>query len=562
MAAKGFSPTLTNGDIAVPMARNAYAVRVNEEITALWGNVGFNPMIGYGATGDGTTDDATSWADMLSDISAAGGGVVNLTHNHRIGSALTLPSNILIKGNGKVISAPSSGAIAGLFQTNSTANQSGTISSNAALFDRQLTLTSATGFSVGRIIELIKTVGGGVFYNHMAEIVSVVGNVIQITPPMPFALLTSDTYTLNARQVRENITIENLIFDGNSNASATRGMLLQRTKNLNINQVYFKNFLGGAGAYIDAGIGTQLTNMFAQNCGTGSEAAFNIRAQTDLIASSIEDRFSAGFGQLWFMVTNSHMAQLSSNRAGVSATGRGVKFDGCLYCSADQVEGNDSSATGIAVTLGSNFNTFSNFIALRNRGGGGNDVGLWFDGTSGDNTVNNVLAKNNQTFDIQIPTGSDRNAIINADYDTISNTGIDNLVIAKQSVGAYQLLGWADVNFNSANTDHAITIKFPTKYWRIGDIFVINNGTTASLTTARGGVFTATGGGGTTIAADQVLSAITSNAVNGVNGLAMTLAAGITSQYVNYATLYYRTSTAQGAAATGRVYIMGRPIPA
>jgi len=39
MAAKGFSPTLTNGDITVPAAPGDYAERVNDEVTALWGSM-------------------------------------------------------------------------------------------------------------------------------------------------------------------------------------------------------------------------------------------------------------------------------------------------------------------------------------------------------------------------------------------------------------------------------------------------------------------------------------------------------------------------------------------
>lgn len=41
MAAKGFSPSTTNGDLPTPMARGDYADRVCEEIEALWARVGF-----------------------------------------------------------------------------------------------------------------------------------------------------------------------------------------------------------------------------------------------------------------------------------------------------------------------------------------------------------------------------------------------------------------------------------------------------------------------------------------------------------------------------------------
>jgi hypothetical protein len=122
--------------------------------------------------------------------------------------------------------------------------------------------------------------------------------------------------------------------------------------------------------------------------------------------------------------------------------------------------------------------------------------------------------------------------------------------------------GYAAVDFNATNTDHQIDLSIPANHlYRFNGIFVYNNGTTASLTTARGGVFTATGGGGTAIAVDQALSGITSNTINtNANGIALSqaLSVGVS----NFAgPLYYRTSTAQGAAASGWVYIYVQLFP-
>lgn len=118
--------------------------------------------------------------------------------------------------------------------------------------------------------------------------------------------------------------------------------------------------------------------------------------------------------------------------------------------------------------------------------------------------------------------------------------------------------GSVAVNFNSANTDHAITITSPTTNYRISGIVVINSGTTASLTTARGGVFSSTAGGGTVIAADQALSGLTSNAVNTATSQIVISGLGA---WINFTTMYFRTSTAQGAAATGKAYVLINPLP-
>lgn len=114
------------------------------------------------------------------------------------------------------------------------------------------------------------------------------------------------------------------------------------------------------------------------------------------------------------------------------------------------------------------------------------------------------------------------------------------------------------VNLNSANTDNLITITSPTTNWVVQSILLVNNGTTASLTTARAGVFSSTGGGGTVVAADLALSTCTSNAVNTAAGIC---ALPAFSDWFNLTQVYFRTSTAQGAAASGDVYVWIRPIP-
>jgi hypothetical protein len=91
-------------------------------------------------------------------------------------------------------------------------------------------------------------------------------------------------------------------------------------------------------------------------------------------------------------------------------------------------------------------------------------------------------------------------------------------------------------------------------------VVVKNKGTTASLTAATAGLFTATGGGGAVLAANQALSAITSNAVNTDRNLtSLALSAPFVSR--NHERLYFRVGTAQGVAATADVYLFIQPLP-
>ena len=135
--------------------------------------------------------------------------------------------------------------------------------------------------------------------------------------------------------------------------------------------------------------------------------------------------------------------------------------------------------------------------------------------------------------------------------------------VINSQLSTAQLLGGsvANVNLNSANTDNAITITSPTTNYVVEAVFVKNKGTTASLTTATAGLFTSTAGAGLALAANQALSPITANAVNtDANGMALAITVGARS-WISSTTLQFRVGTAQGAAATGDVYVYIRPIP-
>ncbi len=133
---------------------------------------------------------------------------------------------------------------------------------------------------------------------------------------------------------------------------------------------------------------------------------------------------------------------------------------------------------------------------------------------------------------------------------------------ALYTMGQLILGGYAlNVDLNAGSTDTAIAIRSPTTNYRVNAVFVRNKGTTASLTTATAGLFSAAAGAGLALAATQALSAITSNAIGtDANFLQMTATiAGRTA--INNTTLYFRVGTAQGAAATGDVYVYIVPLP-
>ncbi len=121
-------------------------------------------------------------------------------------------------------------------------------------------------------------------------------------------------------------------------------------------------------------------------------------------------------------------------------------------------------------------------------------------------------------------------------------------VLARQ--GCLGILTAADLNVS--NNDNAITIE-SGRY--IIEKLVVENAS-VSLTTATAGLFTAAGGGGTTIAADQALSALTAS----TKFKDLTLQAVAGTDVFAGGTLYFRTGTAQGAPATANIFLMGRKL--
>ena len=112
---------------------------------------------------------------------------------------------------------------------------------------------------------------------------------------------------------------------------------------------------------------------------------------------------------------------------------------------------------------------------------------------------------------------------------------------------AIRLIGYAQgINLN-ATGDTVIPVINSTTY-SVSNVVLTNAST--SLTTAAAGLFTAPSAGGTAIVSNAALSAATGSTVVSQRTVASTAAQ--TGQ-----NLYWNVGTAQGAAATGDVYVYG-----
>lgn len=114
----------------------------------------------------------------------------------------------------------------------------------------------------------------------------------------------------------------------------------------------------------------------------------------------------------------------------------------------------------------------------------------------------------------------------------------------------YGLLAFkTGVDLNVATSDNALTVE--AGRYRIDKVTVEN--ASVNLTAATAGLFTAAGGGGTTVAADQALSALTASS----KFKDLTLDAGVGTDVFTAGTIYFRVGTPQGAPATGNVWVWG-----
>lgn len=127
------------------------------------------------------------------------------------------------------------------------------------------------------------------------------------------------------------------------------------------------------------------------------------------------------------------------------------------------------------------------------------------------------------------------------------------------SLGTIRCVPLTAVNFNAANTDHAITVSLPAGVtrWAVSALRISN--ASGTLTTATAGLFTATGGGGIAICSNTAVTVSTS--ATDTNNNYMSLGANNpTSEAYNETTVYFRVGTAQGSAVTGDVILTIIPL--
>lgn len=295
-------------------------------------------------------------------------------------------------------------------------------------------------------------------------------------------------------------------------------------------------FAEGGGYYLVVSKNVGETNAVLQNRGYNANAAPTTVVPSGSQISPAGEKGEAGAAPGDALLASNNLSDVDDtamSRTNLGLTSTAVTALTSFLLKADNLSGLANTAisrTNLGVAIGTNVQAFNAFLAAI--------AGI------------SPIAAN------QIFYGTGANTVAFTSLTSFARTLLDDstAAAARTTLGSllprYGLLGsLTAVDLNVATSDNALTVE-STRY-RI-DKLVVDNGS-ISLTTATAGLFTAAGGGGTTLAADQALSALTASAK--FDDLTLEAVCGTDVQTA--ATLYFRVGTPQGAAATCNVWLFG-----
>lgn len=131
---------------------------------------------------------------------------------------------------------------------------------------------------------------------------------------------------------------------------------------------------------------------------------------------------------------------------------------------------------------------------------------------------------------------------------------------AKLSEIARMSVRLTGINFNSANSDNAISIPLPPGYssYLVSECRIFN--ASASITAATCGLFTATAAGGTAIVTSGTAITVSATAPGSNNSAQKLTINNADTEAWNLGTLYFRVQNAEGAPATASVLLIIIPL--
>jgi hypothetical protein len=334
----------------------------------------------------------------------------------------------------------------------------GTFATRHSTITPSFQVASASGFSVGGYGMLgyssAQAYYGGTQTYELYQIVkikSIVGTTI--TPYEAIRIpLAAAGYGVAPATLAQNVCISGLTFDGISatgtigyNGIYATGLANSRLENLN-----FKNFGPTSGIYGSTGIysnlcyRTRFSGLTFDGCGNGAAASFISYHESFCIYSDINIT-NSNFGMLWIEGLGHQVTNLISG----GSAGRSIKLMGVCWSNFVNVDGSDAAngETGLSIQLGCYRNQFDNVISTACTSNG-----VHFQGSQNVyNTMNNVQAFGNGGADIVFNATDAYNLVTNAQYGSISDAGVGNIVESSAPGTGYS--PWTPIAGDTWGTD-------------------------------------------------------------------------------------------------------------
>lgn len=397
--------------------------------------VGQFSVLDYGAAGNSVADDTAEIQAAIDAAEAAGGGVVYIPRGtYRISSSLVNDSQkvkIVGAGIGQTIIKPVGTASpfnAFTFQGTGLGSALGPLTTDFISGDKVADLTNASGLAVGDLLYFDSTVSVPLGQKSSISMIAEVSNIstlaITLESPSPILIQTSETHTVKEWTPLYAPGLSNLTIDlGTATGAVRRGVLVKDVRNGVFEHLEILNS-SEAGFYSVRGYRNHYSGINLRKSGSGNESDFTASFETLSHFNDIQSVNATGFGPQWIACSYCFGSGVMS----VGATGRGIKFHGVLQSNFANLAGLNSASTGIAITLRTQHNNFTNLVAMGNAASsGGNDIGLWFSGQENiGNYCSGVTLTTNGDYDIQINPTDTHNAIVGAQFDSfakISNNG-------------------------------------------------------------------------------------------------------------------------------------------
>jgi hypothetical protein len=344
-----------------------------------------------GAAGNGTADDGTAigqWYTACSVLSRPGQATKGATYKVITGAGVLSVSNIDIDWNGATVNLVSAvNNTTALYHAGSVSTLAKTITVNASLDAPTLTLNNVTSLAVGQYLLLDASFVDGT-KSHMAKITEIAGSVVTLSSPMPFALATTDTYTLEflsglLTNVKiRNLNMNGLLATGTGMIGAVFRFMDETCEIRNVRGTYFKTVSTG-GTSFQYCYGTKIDHVSSTQSGSSAAAAIVTYHCSSIVFSNMDSDSDFGFG--FESLGGSHQQFIAPKVQGTD--GRAFKFAGTTNSTVigGEINLDRGSGVGLAVTLGSCRNVF---VGIRINGNqGSQSQGVWTSGFNDDNNT-------------------------------------------------------------------------------------------------------------------------------------------------------------------------------